>query len=179
MWRGLTRAMRHVAVLAAAVAAPSEVPAQSEKLTIAKLAIGDGVVIVNARRGGRVEVGAGARGHTVELALEAHAARQWADSTATILARQARTRRGKEVLYRSSVEEPGTSGAGMSFTRRVRGKRSVYRLFFADRQFGGFSIDVSRTETRALINALRKAAAVARRPRPKLPRPHHGAATLR
>ena len=148
------------------LAGVTDLPAQLAKRSIAKLAFAEGVVVVNARSDGRVEVGGGSGSRLVALVLEAGAARAWADSVAKILARTGRARRGKESVYRAFVDEPEANGGGLSFTRRFRGRTSVYRLFFADRNYGGFPIGITRTEARALVSAFHAAAAAAKKPMP-------------
>ena len=155
-----------LSTLAAALTlSASNLPAQRAKRSIAKLAIGEGVIVVNARRDGRVEVGAASGNKVAALAFEARAVRDWADSVVKTLEQSGTRRLRKDIVYRTSVDEPEVHGGSMSFTRHVRGGKSTYRLFFADRNYTGFPVAVTRTEARALIRALRQAAVVAAKPR--------------
>jgi len=129
---------------------------------IAKLAMGDGVIAVYARGDGRVEVGASAPGGSLVLMLAPVDIEQWAKTTTAILQHPARARRGTGAVERTTLAEPGVTAGALTFSRE-RTRRSVtYGLFFADRQYGGFPIHITRHDVGVLVSTLRKAAASAR-----------------
>jgi hypothetical protein len=128
---------------------------------VAKLVFDDGVIAVDAHSDGRVVIGAAHGDSTLAISITARGAKEWADSTARIVARRVRTSRTPRA-YRSTVSSPD-NGAGVSFTRHVERGVSTYRLFFANASYGGFPFEVSKRETGLLVRALRKAAVTARK----------------
>jgi hypothetical protein len=164
------RAARRVLALSGALllAAPAAAGAQSSRPShpaaepsshpsrrnAATLAFEHGVIVVDARADGRVVIGASAGDSTLIVPIPVWRARDWADSTAAILARRVPSSR-RPRSYRSLMTDPD-SGAGVSLTRHVLRGRSTYRLYFANTSFGGFPLDVSRHEATLLVHAVRR-----------------------
>jgi hypothetical protein len=148
-------------LLGPALAAPAfPLAAQVTRQTVATLPFTNGLIVIDAHSDGRVVVGASLDSGTIATPLPAPAVKEWADSTARILSFRAPTSR-EPSAYRATVVNQET-GAGISFTRHVTRGASTYRLFFADTSYGGFPMDVSRSEAQLLVDNLRRAVTVAR-----------------
>jgi hypothetical protein len=119
-----------------------------------------GLIVIDAHSDGQVVVGASVGDSTIATPLPAPEVKLWADSTARLLARRV-PKAAKPRVYRSGVVNRETS-AGISFTRRISGGKSSYRLFFANTSYGGFPFDVSRSEADQLVQSLRSAVKMAR-----------------
>ncbi|HEX5437512.1 MAG TPA: hypothetical protein VFW98_10140 [Gemmatimonadaceae bacterium] len=143
------------------VAAPPPAPVVHHE-PIAKLAMGEAAVIVNARPDSGVEVAVSAPGGDVVLEFAPDAVDQWGATTTKILSSRARSRRGRAVESRSTLTEPGVVAGAVTFTRRVRRRAVTYTLFFANRNFGGFPVQVTKNDARVFVGTLRRAAAAAR-----------------
>ena len=146
--------------LAALAALSPSLHAQVTRRTVATLPFAQGLIVVDAHSDGRIVVGASRDSGTIATSLAAPAVKEWADSTARILAFRAPAARTPQA-YRATVVNERT-GAGISFTRHVTRGASTYRLFFADSSYGGFPFEVSRSEAQLLVDNLRRAVAVAR-----------------
>lgn len=151
---------RHLLAALLLLAAPAA-RAQAVVRTVALLPVESGVLGVQARSDDAVLVAASTAHDTATIALQAPDVRQFADSTARLVARHVpRTRR--ERVYRSVVTDR-TTGAGLSFARHVQDGASVYRFYFARADITGFPFVVSRRELTLFLDALRRGAAEARR----------------
>jgi hypothetical protein len=128
------------------------------------LPIGDGTVTVEARAHGRVAVLA-SEPQRMELEFVPASVGEFVTESSRLLARK-RLRRERDNLHRALIDEAGGDGGALSFSRRVRGKRVIYRFFFADNIGGGFPITVGHAQAKALLQAMREAA-VALTPDPK------------
>jgi hypothetical protein len=139
---------------------PSPLAAQVTRRTVATLPFAEGLIVIDAHSDGSIVVGASSDTNTIATSLAATAVKEWADSTARLLAFRPPAARDPRA-YRATVVNQRT-GAGISFTRHVTRGASTYRLFFADSSFGGFPFDVSRSEAQLLVDNLRRAVTVAR-----------------
>ena len=142
--------------------APLRVEAQGSlvRRNVATLPFEHGLIVIDAHSDGKVVVGASAGDSTIATPLPAAEVKLFADSTARLLARRV-PKSAKERVYRSGVVNSETS-AGISFTRRISAGKSGYRLFFANSNFGGFPLDVSRAEADQFVASLRRAVRTAR-----------------
>jgi hypothetical protein len=157
--------------LAALAAPPAPLAAQVTRRTVATLPFVHGLIVIDAHSDGRIVVGASHDSGAIATSLAAPTVKEWADSTARILAFRAPASRTARAYRATMVNEQ--TGAGISFTRHVTRGASTYRLFFADSSYGGFPFEVSRSEAQLLVDNLRRAVAVARTlaaPRPASPR---------
>lgn len=148
--------------LAPAMSAQPRTSEQPVRRSAGRLMLGESYIVMNGRSDNRVEIGAGMGDTVLVLVLEEVAVTRWADSTAKLLATTRRPRKGRTFSYRSSVEEPGTTAGGMSFTRRITGRESEYHLFFADHSYGGFNLPVTRAESLLLVKTARSAVRLTR-----------------
>jgi hypothetical protein len=125
--------------------------------------------VIDAHSDGKVVIGASAGDSTIATPFPAAEVRQWGDSTARLLARRV-PKTARERVYRSGIVN-GETSAGVSFTRRISSGKSTYRLFFANSNYGGFPLDVSRAEADQFVKSLQRAFRTARElsapPRPK------------
>jgi hypothetical protein len=145
--------------------ADSTQPAESRAVprhAIAKLALGRGVVAVYASTDGGVEVGASAPRGSVVLHFQPAEVDAWIANTTRILARQARPARGDTDVAPATLTESGTRAGALTFERRTTRRSVRYTLFFANRNFGGFPLAITRQDIGALLAAMKKAAAAAR-----------------
>jgi hypothetical protein len=149
-------------VLVAAVpwAAIRSAAAQVERRNVAQLPFADGVIVIDAHSDGRVVIGAAHGDSTAVVSLPAHAAQEWADSVAHLLAARVRAT-PRPRADRRVVDDPET-GAGISFTRYALRGALRYRLFFSTARYGGFPFEVSRREAELLVNGVRRGVRVAR-----------------
>jgi hypothetical protein len=169
----IERAMRIcvAVVLCVALAAPAAVRAQGSvvRRNVATLPFEHGLIVIDAHSDGKVVIGASAGDSTIATPFPAAEVRQWADSTARLLARRV-PKTARERVYRSGIVN-GETSAGVSFTRRISSGKSTYRLFFANSNYGGFPLDVSRAEAEQFVKSLQRAFRTARElsapPRPK------------
>jgi hypothetical protein len=150
------------AVLAwlALAALPLPLSSQVTRRTVATLPFDSGLIVIDAHSDGSIVVGASTDTNTIATPLPAPAVKEWADSTARLLALRPRSTKAPRA-YRATVVNQET-GAGITFTRHVTGGQSTYRLFFADSSFGGFPFAVSRHEAQLLVDNLRRAVTVSR-----------------
>jgi hypothetical protein len=147
-----------------AAAAPPPPPAPDTTArgwTAGNLAVGTGVVIVRARYGGRVFVGAGTADHTIALTFAASDVEQFVADARTLLPPHALPKAPTPVLT-----EPGSTRA-MSFSRVRQGKATTYHFYFADESLHGFPLPATVVETKAVLGALARGAAIAREATPK------------
>jgi hypothetical protein len=149
-------------VLFAVLAAPATSSAQGDvvRRNVATLPFEHGLIVIDAHSDGKVVIGASAGDSTIATPFPAAEVRQWADSTARLLARRV-PKSVKERVYRSGIVNRETS-AGVSFTRRISSGKSAYRLFFANSSYGGFPLDVSRAEADQFVKSLQRAFRTAR-----------------
>src|SRR5690606_35676585 len=126
--RGLCIAVALWAGMAHAAAARAQ--GDVVRRNVATLPFEHGLIVIDAHSDGKVVIGASAGDSTIATPFPAAEVRQWADSTARLLARRV-PKSVKERLYRSGIVARET-GAGISFTRRIVSGRSIYRLFFAN-----------------------------------------------
>jgi hypothetical protein len=147
---------------AAALIAARGVGAQGSvvRRNAATLPFEHGLIVIDAHSDGKVVIGASAGDSTIATPLPAAEVKLWADSTARLLARRV-PKSVKQRVYSSGIVNRETS-AGISFTRRISAGKSSYRLFFANSNYGGFPVDVSRAEADQLVTALRRAVRTAR-----------------
>src|SRR5581483_11409548 len=117
-------------LLAAAGAWLTAMPAvaQVQRRNVAQLPFADGVIVIDAHSDGRVVIGAAHGDSTAIVSLPAHAAQEWADSVAHLLATRVRAT-PRQRADRRVVDDPET-GAGISFTRYALRGALRYRLFF-------------------------------------------------
>jgi hypothetical protein len=160
----MERAMRlcFTLLLCAVLAAPAAARAQGDvvRRNVATLPFEHGLIVIDAHSDGKVVIGASAGDSTIATPFPALEVRQWADSTVRLLARRV-PKSVKERVYRSGIVNRETS-AGVSFTRRITAGKSAYRLFFANSNYGGFPLDVSRAEADQFVQSLRRAFRTAR-----------------
>lgn len=158
----ITRRLCIALALWAGVAGPATVRAQGNvvRRNVATLPFEHGLIVIDAHSDGKVVIGASAGDSTIATPFPAAEVKQWADSTARLLARRV-PKSVKQRVYRSGIVEQETS-AGVSFTRRIVSGRSSYRLFFANSSYGGFPLEVSRDEADQFVSALRRAFKMAR-----------------
>lgn len=162
-----------VLLAAAAMLTPLASPVAAQKAVTrqnaATLPFEHGLIVVDVHSDSQIVIGASAGDSTIATPLPASEVKLWADSTARLLARRV-PKTAKPRVYRSSIVNRETS-AGLSFTRRIVGGRSSYRLFFANTSYGGFPFDVTRDEAdqfvRSLRSAVKKARALSTPPRSK------------
>ncbi|HEX6965758.1 MAG TPA: hypothetical protein VF166_08145 [Gemmatimonadaceae bacterium] len=128
---------------------------------IAKLAMGDAVIAVYARGDDRVEVGSSASNGSVLLAFAPTDVEQWATIVAKLLKSPVRSSRRGADLDRATLTEPGVAAGAITLSRRVTGRRVRYSLFFANRNFGGFAVSITKADANVLVTTLRNAAAAA------------------
>ncbi|HEU4585682.1 MAG TPA: hypothetical protein VFR95_08020 [Gemmatimonadaceae bacterium] len=149
-------------VLSVSLAMPSNARAQGAvvRRNVATLPFENGLIVIDAHSDGKVVIGASAGDSTIATPFPAAEVRQWADSTAKLLARRV-PKSVKQRLYRSGIVNSETS-AGVSFTRRIASGNSTYRLFFANSSYGGFPIDVTREEVDQFVKSLQRAFRTAR-----------------
>jgi hypothetical protein len=147
-------------LLAMLLALPLAAQTRVIRRNVATLPFEDGLIVVDAHSDGKVVIGASHGDSTSATPLPAATVKEWADSTARLLARRV-PRSSKPRVYRSSMVNPET-GAGVSFTRRVTRGKSTYRLFFANARYGGFPFELSKGEGELLVHSLRKAEKTAR-----------------
>lgn len=146
---------------AAAAPAPAAEPTRAPVVrhAIAKLALGNAVVAIYASDSGTVDVGASAPGGTVLLHFLPPDVTAWAAATTKILATPARVRRRRDtVVAPTTLTEPGVTAGALTFERRATRRITRYSLFFANRDFGGFPVTITRQDASALVGALRDAA---------------------
>jgi hypothetical protein len=129
--------------------------------TAGNLAIGDGVVIVRARYGGRVFVGAGTATNTIALTFTADDVEQFVADARSLLPPRPVINQPTPV-----VTEPG-SGRAMSLSRVGRGKKTTYHFYFADEALRGFPLPATVIEAKAVLAAMARGAAIAREATPK------------
>lgn len=146
---------------------PAAVQEQAEpavpRQSIAKLALGDAVVAAYARGDDRVEVGASAPGGSILLQFTPSDVVQWAATATQILKSPVRASRGSSNVDRATLTEPGVTAGAITLNRRVSGRKATYGLFFANRNFGGFPVQLTKRDAQVLVSTLRNAAAVATR----------------
>jgi hypothetical protein len=123
--------------------------------TAGALAIGDAVVIVRARYGERVYVGAGDSTHTIALTFNAPDVDQFVSDARALLPPHPSSNAPTPVL-----NEPGSNRA-MSFSRIRQGKTWSYHFYFADEALHGFPVPTTLTEARSILAALTRGAAIA------------------
>jgi hypothetical protein len=129
--------------------------------TAGNLAVGTGVVVVRARYGGRVFVGAGTADHTIALTFTAPDVEQFVTDARALLPPHAVTNQPTPV-----VTETGSSRA-MSLSRVGRGTKTTYHFYFADEALHGFPLPTTVVEAKAVLAALARGAAIAREATPK------------
>jgi hypothetical protein len=129
--------------------------------TAGNLAIGDGVVIVRARYGGRVFVGAGTATNTIALTFTAADVEQFVAEARTLLPPHPVIDQPTPI-----VTEPGSSRA-MSLSRVGRGKKTTFHFYFADEALRGFPLPATVIEAKAVLAAMARGAAIAREATPK------------
>jgi len=127
---------------------------------VATLPFEHGLIVIDAHSDGKVVIGASAGDSTIATPFPSAEIAHWADSTARLLAHRVPAS-VKQRVYSSGVVNRETS-AGISFTRRIASGKSSYRLFFANSDFGGFPLDVSRAEADQFVASLRRAVRTAR-----------------
>lgn len=127
--------------------------------------IGDGVVVVRARYGGRVYVGAGTSTRTIALTFDADQIDQFvSDARAILPPRQPGN-------HPTPVMQEKASDRSMSFSRVGKGAKATYHFYFADEQLQGFMLPSTVTEAKALLAALVRGAIVAHEATPDKPTP--------
>jgi hypothetical protein len=131
--------------------------------TAGALAIGDAVVIVRARYGERVYVGAGDSTHTIALTFNADDVNQFVADARALLPPHPDAKAPTPVL-----NEPGSNRA-MSFSRIRQGKTWSYHFYFADESLHGFPVPTTLLEARSILAALTRGAAIAREATPLTP----------
>lgn len=129
---------------------------------IAKLALGEAVVAVYATAEGQVDVGASAPGGSILLHFVPADVDAWVANTARILAARPRPKRGATVVAPSTLTERDVRAGALTFERRTTRRSVRYSLFFANRDFGGFPVAITRQDALVLIGTLRDAAKAAR-----------------
>jgi hypothetical protein len=124
--------------------------------TAGALAIGDAVIIVRARYGERVYVGAGDSTHTIALTFNADDVTQFVSDAKALLPPHPSSNAPTPVL-----NEPGSNRA-MSFSRvhQGKGKTWSYHFYFADEALHGFPVPTTLTEARSILAALTRGAAI-------------------
>jgi hypothetical protein len=126
------------------------------------LAVGAGVMIIRARYGGRVYVGAGDATHTIALTFNANDVDQFVLDARALLPPNPTTNAPTPVLT-----EPGSSRA-LSFARvRHRGQPTTYHFYFADESLHGFPLPATLVESKAVLTALARGARIAHEATPK------------
>ncbi|HET7552050.1 MAG TPA: hypothetical protein VFK04_12205 [Gemmatimonadaceae bacterium] len=147
---------------AAVLFAPRALEAQGSvvRRNVATLPFEHGLIVIDAHSDGKVVIGASAGDSTIATPLPAAEVKLWADSTARLLARRV-PKSVKQRVYRSGIVNRETS-AGISFTRRISAGKSSYSLFFANSDYGGFPLGVSRAEADQFVKALRRSVKTAR-----------------
>jgi hypothetical protein len=129
--------------------------------TAGNLTVGNGVVVVRARYGGRVYVGAGTATNTIALTFAADDVDQFVTDARALLPPKPAKDQPTPVL-----SEPGSNRA-MSFSRAGRGVKATYHFYFADENLHGFPLPATVTEAKGVLNALARGAAIAREATPK------------
>jgi hypothetical protein len=148
----------------AAAAPPPAAPAPDTTArgwTAGNIAVGTGVVIVRARYGGRVFLGAGTADHTIALTFTAADVDQFVADARTLLPPHAAAKAPTPVLT-----EPGSTRA-MSFSRVRQGKATTYHFYFADESLHGFPLPATAIEAKAVLGALTRGATIAREATPR------------
>lgn len=167
-WAGLharADSARHdTAQTAATPAKPDSASAASANSWMAaNLAIGDdGVFVVRAHYGGRVYVGAGNATQTITMQLDAGAIDDFVAETRDWLPPKKPRRDAPP-----PVLQEAKSGRAISFGRHIYGGQPHYRFFFSDDRGGGFSLQATLTEARAMLNGLARGATLAREAQPR------------
>jgi hypothetical protein len=151
----------------AAAAPPTTTPPASAPDTTARgwtagnLAVGTGVLVVRARYGSRVFVGAGTPDNTIALTFAAADIDQFVADARALLPPHPVAKAPAPVLT-----EPGSQRA-MSFSRVGRGKATTYHFYFADENLHGFPLPATVIEAKAVLRALARGATIAREATPK------------
>jgi hypothetical protein len=125
------------------------------------LAVGNAVMIIRARYGGRVYVGAGDSSHTIALTFDANDVDQFVQDARALLPPHPVTNEPAPILT-----EPGSSRA-LSFSRIHHGKTTTYHFYFADEALRGFPIPATLVESKAVLTALARGAQIAHEATPK------------
>lgn len=153
----------HVANDTIAQAPPAPAPDTGVKgWTAGNLTVGDGVMIIRARYGGRVFVGAGDATHTIALTFTAEDIDEFVLAARALLPPHPATKAPTPL-----VTEPGSNRA-MSFTRvHHRGEPTTYHFYFADETLHGFPLPATLVESKAVLTALAHGAQIAHEATPK------------
>lgn len=153
--------MRFPYAIALLAFVPFALRAQGEKTVIVRYGFTDGAVEIDVRPDGVVSI-AGAQGDSAAtVTVHATDARAWTDSTRRIVRRAAPRKRTVVVLQRSTIDEAADSGAAVSFIRRAETDSTTFRLYFANRSYGGFPLALDRREADLFFAAMRRAVSVA------------------
>jgi hypothetical protein len=148
--------------------APAALRGQGSK-TIARYGFTDGALAIDVRPGGIIAIAAAQGDSAATVALRASDARTWVDSTRRFVTRQAPRKRSEVVLQRSMIEEPGDSGAAISFLRRAERDTTTFQLLFSTRKLGKFPLTLERREATLFFMAMRRAVAAAQSATPVKP----------
>lgn len=162
-WAGLHHRPDSAAQPATAPSAPTPKADTVNQWMAANLAIGDdGVFIVRAHYGGRVYVGAGNATQTITMQVDAGAIDDFVAETRDWLPPKKPRRDAPP-----PVLQEAKSGRAISFGRHIYGGQPHYRFFFSDDRGGGFSLQATLTEARAMLNGLARGATLAREAQPR------------
>jgi hypothetical protein len=133
--------------------------------TAGNLVIGDGVVVVRARYGGRVFVGVGTASRTIAFTFDADQVDQFVDDVRAMLPPHRSTGHPTPILQEKE------SSRAMSFARVGKGANATYHFYFADEQLQGFAVPSTVAEAKGLLAALVRGAIVAHEATPDKPAP--------
>jgi hypothetical protein len=125
------------------------------------LTVGNAAIIIRARYGGRVYVGAGDANHTIALTFDASAVDEFVLEARTLLPPHPATDQPTPI-----VAEQGSTRA-MSFSRIRHGKTTAYHFYFADEALRGFPVPATLPECKAILTALARGAQIAHEATPK------------
>ncbi|HXY29641.1 MAG TPA: hypothetical protein VEI06_02940 [Gemmatimonadaceae bacterium] len=156
----MSRGLRRLALpLALASSLCARAQATPNTRPVATLSLSAGAMIVNARSDGRVELAVAGRDSTLQLTFLAADAQRWADST-TRLVHEA-TRRTASADRRSALEDEAQDGAAFTLIRSVTNGEATYRVFVANRSYGGFVFELAPGEAQAVVAAIGRGARTA------------------
>jgi hypothetical protein len=150
-------------LLAAACALTAEARADAQPRTVANLVVGDAAIVVKASSDKHVYIGVATDAHTSTVMVAAPAVDEFVAEAEAIVRLGAR-RLPAQTLDRPVLEETET-GRALSMTRhleRVRGVPIVtYHFFVSDDRLNGYVVSATADETKAMLQALHRAARAA------------------
>ena len=147
-------------------------PAGTGTRVLLRQLYGDVGIELRSGAAGAILIGAAGTNRTVTLSVLARDLLRWTDSATRVLSRvPSPAGKNREGRWQAMLEGPGLEAGAMTMTREVTARDTAISVYFADTEFAGVRAQLSTSEARAFVAALRRAANAVLAPPPRKPAP--------